>query len=245
MWWVQLKGKESDLNRIQEIFSDEKDDFQIIQKEEGDRKSFYLKFELETTDADKVVSRAQEIASQINGAIKLKFDRVSPIEVPGDTYVRDVTNKISTSGTTHIMIVKDNLHIMDRVKETVKDSDGNIIKVSPDEEIKKLVQIGLINPKIRKVLDLTSNLEDWVNLYRIFEIIQQDVDGTDFITQSGWSSKNKITLFKRTANSPKSIGKKARHGTESTKPPKNPMKLSEAKEIIRKIIQDWIQHKNS
>jgi hypothetical protein len=84
---------------------------------------------------------------------------------------------------------------------------------------------------------------DWVNLYRIFEVIAADVGGLDAIASYGWASKASMKLFKRTACSPGAVGLDARHGTDSTPAPSKPMVISEARNLINAIIRAWLQIK--
>ncbi|MGB3558818.1 MAG: hypothetical protein WBA24_09765, partial [Geitlerinemataceae cyanobacterium] len=94
--------------------------------------------------------------------------------------------------------------------------------------------------KIKCVRDLFKN-QNWGNLYRIYEIIESECG--DKIYQNSWASKNKITQFTRTANSPAAIGYEARHGVQKTDPPPNPMSLQDAQLLIRSIIEKWLNWK--
>ena len=79
---------------------------------------------------------------------------------------------------------------------------------------------------VARVLCLHGNDKlDWVNLYRIFEIICGDVGGSDAIAASIWASKAAIRRFKHTANSPGAIGDESRHGSERDQPPADPMHI--------------------
>ena len=82
----------------------------------------------------------------------------------------------------------------------------------------------------------------WVNLYRIYEMIEDDMKGK--IVQNEWATRSLLERLSRTANHPDSIGDEARHGRQKQDPPKNPMPLSEAKALIETIMHNWLQWKS-
>lgn len=84
---------------------------------------------------------------------------------------------------------------------------------------------------------------DWVKLYRILEIVGLDVGDLDSIAVNGWATKAALRLFKHTANSPAAVGLDARHGAETTAPPKQPMTISEASALISSIVHAWLRSK--
>ncbi|MDZ7694391.1 MAG: hypothetical protein U5K69_25255 [Balneolaceae bacterium] len=82
-----------------------------------------------------------------------------------------------------------------------------------------------------------------LDLYRIYEVIEEDIGSKEKIDDLGLASKTRIKLFKRTANSSQVLGSKARHGHRKHEPPKNPMSLEEAEALIKKLIIQWVNHK--
>jgi len=88
---------------------------------------------------------------------------------------------------------------------------------------------------------LGSREPDWVNLYRVFEIVKADISSS--ISAKGWATKTQIGRFKHTVNSVGAIGDDARHGAEHGQPPKNPMPLEEAQGLIRSILRAWVSSK--
>jgi hypothetical protein len=78
------------------------------------------------------------------------------------------------------------------------------------------------------------------NLYKIYEFLEENANKRQL---EEWVTKNKITNFKRTANSKAAIGDKSRHEKEKGEPPKNPMCLSEADALITTIFKNWLNWK--
>lgn len=110
-------------------------------------------------------------------------------------------------------------------------------------EVQTIESLARKDSKVKKVIRLMnfSDAYSWVNLYRICEIITDDID----IVKEGWISKRKLKLFKRTACSPTCIGREARHGIPVGDPPRKPMEHEDAKQIIYSIIKSWIENKDN
>ena len=73
------------------------------------------------------------------------------------------------------------------------------------------------------------------SLYKVFELSEQHPD------HKNWTSGKERRRFKHTANSIKAAGDQARHAVEKTKPPKNPMTLTDASVLVRTILHRWIR----
>ena len=84
---------------------------------------------------------------------------------------------------------------------------------------------------------------DWVDLYRLYEVIESDVG--HLMRQLGWASQNELKRFTRTANSVAAVGDKARHGVEQSDPPPKPMSLAHARALIDRVLRAWLEWKAS
>ena len=85
---------------------------------------------------------------------------------------------------------------------------------------------------------------DWVDLYRIYEVIESDM-GRSVILAKRWATNADIKLFKHTANSVAATGDQARHGKETSTPPVKPLTLSEARALVDTLLRAWLAHKAS
>lgn len=237
MWQILIEGNKADLQDITDLFSKEKEGFEI-KKEDG--QSF---IEINTSEkrVEKILQKGEQIVSLVTGILKIVLGKDSTIKLSDTKHVRKVDEKTSRK-MSHITIFHD-LSQMASVEATVKDLNGNTVRKYPDDTIKYLVSSGLSDQTVNRVLKLAVNLDDWTNLYRIYEIIEGDMKSINEIVDRGWATKNKIKLFKHTANSPGAIGDKARHGRETTNPPPKPMTLLEASALIKRLIMNWIEFK--
>jgi hypothetical protein len=109
---------------------------------------------------------------------------------------------------------------------------------SPFQNISKWISIAEKEPRIVKVLkQFTSGSLPLEDLYVILEDIEYDIGGIGRIITNEWAAKNKLNLFKRSAQ-------QYRHGEKKGfVPPKNSMSVVEANSLIQSIARKWIQSK--
>ena len=122
--------------------------------------------------------------------------------------------------------------------------DGKIIEeCRPADPVPTFLKKALEHDVVERALRLRDeeNL-GWVELYRVFEVIDSDIPIKE-MTANGWTSKNRIELFKRTACSVEAIGDQARHGKSVGDPPSKPMKLSEARSLVDDLLKNWLSWK--
>lgn len=119
-------------------------------------------------------------------------------------------------------------------------ANGNIVKSTS----KLPILLKINNSEVDKALELFDN-SDWINLYKIYEIIKDDLGNEQEIVNQLGISKNELKLFTRTANSRNAIGDKARHATLKDEPPKTPMSEYYAKEMIKEILNKWLDIKSN
>jgi hypothetical protein len=189
-------------------------------------------------DADDVRNKANEVLSQINGAARLTLGMQKPITVAS-------VGKINDDGTVlGFVYIPSPTNLRTRVSMSLIAPDGTIKESHPGDPVRDWTTIARHNTNVKKVLRLLGkNIYDWVNLYRIYEVIENDVRGMPNIINKGWATEKAIKHFKYTANSPAAIGDEARHGKNTIPPLKDPMALSEAKALIETIFRNWLSSK--
>ncbi|NJD78871.1 MAG: hypothetical protein FIB08_17550 [Candidatus Methanoperedens sp.] len=185
-------------------------------------------------DADDVRNKANEILSQINGAAKLALGMRKPVTVAS-------VGKINDDGTVYGFVsIPSPINLRTSVSASLTAPDGTIQESHQGDPIPSWITVAQHDINVAKALRLFGkDINDWVNLYRIYEVIESDVGDKSSIINKGWATENAIRRFKHTANSPGAIGDEARHGNQ-TPPPKDPMALSEAKSLVETILRNWL-----
>jgi hypothetical protein len=109
--------------------------------------------------------------------------------------------------------------------------------------LKRVISLIFQDQNVEYVIRHHGSPTSWHNLINIFEAIESDVGG--LIITLGWATKSELDTFTRTANSRQAIGDEARHGHNKFDPPKKPMTLQQACELIARITCKWIDYKLS
>lgn len=235
-WKVRLTGNERELKTLTESFTDDPEVF-----EEDD--NFFLwssQFE-DLEDADEVRDTAEKIARTIRNLGAKDSLRTEDLQASH-------VHRINEDGTEHVTVRAESSAVKMRagpVRVTTTDEDGNKEIHRPADRTYELTQLAVEDDKVRELVGLLDNGDDWVNLYRIYEFIQANIKGDDNIVERGWWSSNEKDLFKQTANSRDAIGDDARHGQERIPAPGNPMNYSDAKALVDSLIQNWLEHRST
>src|SRR5712692_5549120 len=223
-WMVQLAGDASDLAALAQSLTGS----DINVSHDGQEYVLTLERFAQTHDEAVVRQEAEDIVAMLNGASRLALDTTQSIRV-GAVYRR------REDGKRDIFVFPEPAVIRFRaISPTVKVThlDGTVEEFHPADPVKQWTALALSNDAVANVFRiLSAGTLDWVNLYRIFEIVAADVGGLDSVASNGWGTNASMKLFKHTANSPGALGLDARHGAETTQPPPKPMTISEARTL--------------
>ncbi len=233
-WLIQLTGDNYDLEELSKSLQSP----ELNINQEGEIYILKSSDFNSLSDADKVREKASEILCLINGSASLTQGMRKPLEIAHITLVRD-------DGTRNTFI---NLTATVNVRASVGvvklGQDGTVQEIRPSDIVPSWVHAAQHDASVARVLELFgSSSREWVNLYMIYEIIEDDVGGVDYIQRNGWATKKAIRRFKHTANSYSALAEKSRHAIEKTDPPKDPMSYSEAKSLIESISKSWLHTK--
>lgn len=116
---------------------------------------------------------------------------------------------------------------------------GNMYAILPGlrgskPDISSFIPLALKDKAVAKALRLFSRDLDWVNLYRIYEVIHEDVGGI---------KDENIKIFKACANNSNVTGDYSRHGKMNEGTPKESMRLADAQHLIKTRVREWIYQK--
>lgn len=233
-WLVQLSGEKFDLEELPKRFTSEK--YRVIE-EDG---KYYIKsseFNSFTNDSE-VRKKAEELLELINGAVKIKMPNFKPVSL-------DAVIEIDKDGQQHRHISlrpePNRIRVKTSGKVKIIYSGAN----SEEQENNKITDeefwVAEKNENVREVLRFFTKDLNWINLYKIWEVIKEEQG--DKVFKKGWASEKKVDLFTRTANSKGAIGNEARHALKKFRPPKKSMKLPEAESLIRTITNKWLSEK--
>lgn len=105
------------------------------------------------------------------------------------------------------------------------------------------VEIGLRDEHVARALELFARDPSWYDLYKVLEVIEEDVGGEKALAGKGWASRIALKRFTATANNLVALGSDARHAISTWKPPVSPMTLDDAVVLIGQVLSAWIAAK--
>jgi hypothetical protein len=231
-WKIRLRGSVEGLRQLEESFND---DPEVVAENED----YYIRSEIfeRLDEPDEIRSEAHRIVESIRIFGSLDSLPVTDLE----TSVLVEENK---DGTEHIYAQAKGVGIgIGSANPTIKAENEEIEVPPPADQTEKRTLLAIKDQKVFELANLISKGKNWVNLYRIFEFVQDNIESEDNIVDQGWWSRAEKERFKRTANSRDAIGDSARHGDSRTSPPTNKMSHDEAQSQINILIERWLKHR--
>jgi len=224
MWSIRLKGETLDLQLLQQM---------LIAAELNIRQNdgnYYLTGTLfdQLADAEEIQAFARDLIQKINGAGKVVIDGY--ISVDFDHIVRQSSSGPVTSA------------FRDTAARFKLRKAPTAYAQSPS--MRSIVMLSLTDDAVEKVLRIQESRPlNFVELYKVVDVISNDLGGIHQLRQRNWVPKTEISRFTQTANHPGAAGDEARHGFSNAAQPKRRMSLPEAQALVRQIIHRWVDKK--
>ncbi len=186
---------------------------------------------------DKARRSAQEQLDKISGLAFLDFQLKAPLQI------RSVASCEEDGSGKNFYVSLKAATVEVHMSCIVSDAQGNIISKDPSpESLRASFNLAALDKSVDKVLRLLGGGDlSWLNLYRLYEIVRDDVGSDKVIVSRSWCQSDNLRLFRWTANHPEASGDNARHGSLSQSAPKKPMELAQAQALIRTLVQKWLQ----
>jgi hypothetical protein len=241
-WKVELKGHPRILRKVAERLT--KGVMRITQEEDR----FFLlsdRFDPEA-QAPTIEREAIHCLNSLNGVAVLELGAWEQITHGGLIRV-DENGRCN-----YVLQLQCGSHMLfgDEVTLTVRDKDGNVIlaKELPNP-IPDWLILSFDNEAVSDVLRWWGTREhDWFWLYKIYELIEEDVAGKKQSAQLArvlCVSREAIQQFQETACDPgkERGGETARHAVPTRSPQFKPMPIGDAQDLIKALIRRWLDHK--
>jgi hypothetical protein len=192
-------------------------------------------------DASQVRERATVILQSLSAISRLLLQGTESLRINSVVEVRpDGTRNISIEVGSAVLKISGGL-----VSVQLARADGSIEVRRPSDPAAAWLAKAITTPEAARALRLRDKQDlSWADLYRLFEVIQGAVGGTQVLIDRGWASRAQIRRFKHSADSVTAAGDQARHGVEATAPPADPMSISEARSLIDILLVRWLGHRD-
>ena len=222
-WQIRIEGDKAALEYLASIFTGEP---LVIERQEGGYLLSAAGWDSLQNVFD-VYAASADVVGRLNGAALAGTGMLSPI-------VTTVVYETQADGTKHMWDYGGRVPIRLPPPDVTK-ADGS------RDPTKLLYQASLADNALARALRvLAIGFPDWVTLYRLYEIIKEDMGGESGIIEQGWITRGDLRRFRHSANSPSVAGPHARHGVDGgAKPPKAPMSLADAQVVFGRMFESW------
>jgi len=225
-WRVQLAGHEFDLEDLPQWFTSP--GLKVVRESDAT-------YWLESADWDHfteavgVRAEADRLIPELNGAARLMKSSYRNVQVGGHVVDRETSSQ-------HAVVVVDTVEVRTKVSALVVRQGGHVVEPpAPPSDAWMTVAAG--DADAREALAIWgSRPRDWVNLYRLYEIVRSRAD----IVANGWATENALSRFTRTANDPALGGPEARHGRVATGSQPKALPLDEAVALFERVLTAWM-----
>lgn len=232
VWSVQIVGDNFDLDDLPGWFNS--NELKVVKEANG----YYLysnRFS-SVKDAKEVRIIAEKLVEKMLGAAMLIRSNLKPFKLGN-------VNRQNEDGSKDIYF-KVSIKASTRSKATFGVYSNGVAQKANTSKAALIFDVADNDKKVEHALRIWGKEpHDWINMYKILEIIESDVGGK--IYQEGLANKSEVDRFTQTANSVEALGDKARHGIKKVPLPKKPMTIQEAQYLIRSLINKWIDSKVS
>jgi hypothetical protein len=234
-----LRGDSFDLGMLAELFPASDDPSVSVDSEGYYLTSASLDDDL-TADANAMYERASSLLRDVNGAARLMRSDFRPVELTGR--FSDPAENVHVVGLTDTIMVRAHLRA-----SAVVVGPGVAAESEPTQSAAQgYVQLVAKHTDVQDVLALLGKSEppDWIDLYKIYEIVGDQVAGgpkgrEKALAATGWVTPGDLDAFKMSANHQGVSGDAARHARMSGSPRQHPMTIEDARQMIRVLVSGW------
>jgi len=233
-WLVGLEGEKFDLEDLPSLLCSPE---HTVIEEDG---LYYL----ESSDfdslgsADEVREHAIAIIKMLNGAMKLHTPSFRGVYAGGVTMLEEDGRRH------HYLYLESSIKLRSKVSAnlTVTKSNGTRQIAPLPSKVESWIGLAETDKAVAEALHFFRE-DTWISLYKVYEIISDDLGGQQAITKNGWATKQRLSRFTQTAQSKTALGDLARHAANKFKPPSQPMTIQEAGSLLRGVILSWLSSK--
>jgi hypothetical protein len=230
---ARLKGHDFDLTTLAELFREGNPAVA------SDAEGYYLSFTADDAlfrEGGRLYEAASVVLHRVNGIGRVLTDEFRPVGLTG--------RFSDETGQQHQVVLADSAEVRGRAFAAVVAADGQE-PPAPPAPGPGYVQLADADPDVAEVLDILGKADPapgWVDLYKVFEIINDNAKGC---VNQGWVTRDQVSVFTGSANRKEVSGDLARHARLKGDPPSRTMALIEARQMIGALVTEWLDWRRS
>lgn len=238
---AKLEGHVFDLDALVELFREGEP--KVSKEDDG----YYLSSsELDGLmgDGGRLVEAATRLLQRVAGIARILDSSFRTVSLPG-TFIEDNGNG---GARRHHVVAADTAVIRSKAYAVIASTDDGQSSASepppsPPAEGPSYIQLASSHPDVAEALEILGKPSvslNWVDLYKLYEIVRSNVGGEKAVKATQWVPDGDISAFTASANRPDVSGSDARHARASGAGlPKRTMNLAEGEAFIRSLVEAW------
>jgi len=180
-------------------------------------------------DVVQVQEASRVVVARINGAMRLEDSGFEGVHLSGRYRNETGEHVVVGAGTA-----------VGRAKAGMVTVAGGTPSPRPPGP-REYVQLSGTDLAAADVLRIISKGDlDWYDLYKIFEIVREDIGGERVMTAKGWAVASDLSAFRVSANHPGVSGQSARHARQNPGTPKHTMTIGRGRAFIAHLVRSWM-----
>ena len=235
VWKAGIEGHPFDLETLADLFS--ASDPLVAKDASG---GYYLESaKLQDSSGHIDANAAQALVKRINGVARAADSGFQPVTLTSRCTAPDgsVTTLITAGGSMHLR--------GKFVAVSVLDSNGTQVPGVPlIPKGPRYVKVAYQDPDVADALRVLGQPDslDWYDIYKVLEIVENAVGGSEKVEERGWATKADINRLTASANHPGISGDVARQARMKAVPGANlSMTMREAEGLVRRLVASWIE----
>lgn len=238
-WHVRLHGDQADVARLASLFATGK---ARVGDHNGEQVLFADAFDT-MSEAAEVQAEGDRILSILNGAASAHMNIHSA--VTSGAVVRQHADGRRDS--TVFASANASFAFGGTATAVVTDADGNV-KTSPPPRAIAWAEAALTDRQVEKVLRNMKGEQNFITLYKIFEVIEKDKgkrkDIKAWAANKGVATEDDVQRFADSANDSALSGDAARHEKDFNNPNAGPaMSIAESKKLVFALAKAWLDER--
>lgn len=185
-------------------------------------------------DASEVKARAAKVLETMHGVARMHDGSYRPVKL-GTQFTTD-------DGDLTSVILVDSIEAWSSLRGPMIRLDGEVRPPSPPQG-PKYYALAESDPSVADAFRYFGLPPSWVTLYKVYEVISNDVGGQSTLVDRGWAPKTRISTFTESACRPEISGDEARHARLGGKASGWTMTIGEAQDFVRELSHAWADEK--
>ena len=190
-------------------------------------------------DGGAMLQASSALLRRVNGAVRLRYGSFRPVELSGPF--------TDSEDHRHAVVAPASIELRPHIPAPAAGDD-----ILPQSDGAPRVALAAAHPDLDDALAIVGRTDplDWFDLYKLYEIVRDDVDPSTAGTsrkgsqaradRHGMDTKDELSAFTGSADHQGASGQDARHAREPGPAPRRTLTLAEGRSLVTSLLSNWI-----